>query len=108
MAAAPVELRRQEFELPDLVTNHALAGAAKTITVPAGMRWALIRSTDTVWLNRTGAATVPAADELTGVGSFPFRVGDDRPFYIPSTLLAFSVIGTATVAIAWFRDHGGS
>ncbi len=109
---APVELIRQQLPLPAYVDNVVLAGAAKTITVPTGASWVWISVSDTCYLRVGTAAIVPTADTgsgggapALGEGSFPLKVGDTGLLFPTAGVLAFSIIGTAVVSLAWYRDH---
>lgn len=109
-STAPVELIRSIWAFPVKVDNVILAGAAKTVTTPTGVTFARIFTTETIYLKTGGAATVPAADTQDGSndgsGSLPIRPeADPVPFNVRG-IATFSIIGTAIVGIAWYRDHG--
>lgn len=103
---APVELMRKELPFPEYVDNIVLAGAATAVTKPAGVSWVLISPTDTVYI-RTSSATVPGANVVDGTGSFPIMPGDpiEARLFNVRGIAAFSIIGTAIVGLAWFRDQ---
>lgn len=112
-AHAPVELMRTELPFPVQVDNYVLAGAAKTATKPAGVVWALISVSSLCYMTSVGTAIVPVADTgsgggapAAGAGSFPVHPGQNLLFNVKS-ILAFSIIGTAVAAVAWYGDHGG-
>lgn len=103
----PVELVRTQLPFPSFNYNVVLAGAAKTVTVPAGVSWAFISVTDDAWMAKTAPAAVPAADVLDGTGSVLIQPVDTdmaRLFYVRG-VASFSLIGTANVSIAWYREH---
>lgn len=102
----PVEVVRTSLPFPSFNYDVVLAGAAKTVTVPAGVSWAFFSVTDDVWMARTAAA-VPGADVLDGTGSVLIQPADTemaRLFYVRG-VVSFSLIGTANVSIAWYREH---
>lgn len=109
---APVELVRKELPLPSYVDNVVLAGAAKTITFPAGVSWVRISVTALSYIRVGSTAIVPAADTgsgggapALGEGSFPIHPGQDGFFYLKGNL-SFSIISpAAVVAVAYYRDH---
>lgn len=102
---APVELARNQLAFPTNVNNYVLTGTAKTVTVPAGMTWALISVSALCYVNGTAAATVPAGDATDGTGSLPISP-QYGIFFNVRGLASFSIIGTAVAGVGWYRDHG--
>ncbi len=111
LTSAPVELARLQLPFPSYVDNRVLAGAAETITKPAGASWLLLSVTALCYINSQGAAIVPVADTgsgggapALGDGSFPVHAGQDLLLNVRG-IAAFSIIGTAVCGLAWFPDH---
>ena len=103
-ANAPADLIRKEPVFPLQVDNVVLAGAAKTVTKPAGKVWALISVSALCYIRTGGAAVVPGADVTDGSGSFPISPQYGIMFNMTG-VATFSIIGTAVVGIAWYGDH---
>lgn len=101
---APVELIRTELPFPSQVDNQVLAGAAETITVPADVSWVWISVSALCYIRTGGTAVVPGLDVTDGTGSFPVNVGNGL-FLNVRTIATFSIIGTAVVGLAWYRDR---
>ena len=108
---APTELRNQRFRFPDYVDNIILAGAAKTVTPPAWARWAVIKVTDRVWIDKDETAIVPTADTDgaganpdPGHGAFPVEPAEMVEYPLDGTI-SFSVIGTAILTVMWYGDE---
>lgn len=112
MATAPTDSIRTTYPVPDYIDNFVLAGAAKTVTYPTWARLARVSVSDLCYLRRTGTAIVPIADTgsgggapALGAGSWPIHPTQDVEFNLAGAL-SFSIIGTAVVAVAYFRDAG--
>lgn len=106
---APVELRRQVLPFPHRVDNVLLAGVVKTVTVPAATGFALIKViTGVVWFNMNTTAATPAADTPGGAnagsGAWPVEPGDGPQLFHVIGVTSFSVFGTATATVSWYRD----
>ena len=105
---APVEAVRQEMAAPNdaFTGNKVLTGSAETITKPAGCRWIWLASSALVYFRFGGsAAEVPAADTDTD-GSMPLNPGNGLLLDCKA-FASVSVIGTAVVGFAWYRDQEG-
>jgi hypothetical protein len=110
MPAPSVPTETIRFELPapndGFTGNTVLAGAAKTITKPAGCRWLWLATSALVYFRFGGTAAVPAGDATTG-GSMPLNPGNGLILDM-NTQASVSVIGAAAVVgYAWFRDREG-
>jgi len=101
---APTELRNQRFRFPDYVDNIILAGAAKTVTRPSWARWAILKVTVRVWIDKDATAVVPTVDVVNGAGCFPVEPGELVEMPLDGTL-AFSAIGTAILTVMWYGDE---
>lgn len=102
---APAEITNQTFRFPDYVDNRVLAGAAETVTPPSWARWVRIKVTDVVWVDKDATAVVPSADVEDGTGCFPIDPSDGWEVLPLTGVATFSIIGTATVALAYYGDE---
>lgn len=105
---APVEAVRKEMAAPNdaFTGNKVLTGSAETITKPAGCRWIWLAASALVYFRFGGsAAAVPTADVDTA-GSMPLNPGNGL-FLDMKQHASLSVIGTAVVGFAFYRDQEG-
>lgn len=108
---APVELVRQVLPAPSKVDNLALAGVAKTLTVPAKVVFALIKVTADMNINFNPgvAAADPAADTQDGANdgsaSWLIQAADGPQLFNVQGIATFSAIGTGKLRVGWFGDQ---
>jgi hypothetical protein len=107
---APVELVRQVLPLPKKVDNFAMAGVAKTVTVPAKTLFALIKVTADMNINSNATATDPAADTMDGSNdgsaSWVIQASDGPQLFNVGGVATFSVFGTGKFRVSWYGDQG--
>lgn len=102
---APVELARKELPFPTYVDNIVLTGTAVTVTKPAGHKWLWITATALCYMRTGGTAAVPGAHVVDGTGSMPVQPSVTGMLLNMSSVATFSIVGTAVVGLAWYRDH---
>jgi len=98
MRIAADEAGRNTYAIPfaESVYTRVLAGAAETITVPAGAHFAVFSATDDVWVSNGGTAAVPAADSDTALTELNPTVRVVEPGDV------LSLIGTCTVTVSFY------
>lgn len=92
------EAGRNTFAIPfaDSVYTRVLAGAAETITVPTGARFAVFSATDDVWVSNGGTAAVPSGDSDTALTELNPAVREVTAGDV------LSLIGTCTVTVSFY------
>lgn len=108
----PAERSRTEPRFPQKVDNIPLAGAAVTVTVPAGVSWVWLKVIgDPVWVRKGGTAAAPVATTMDGAndgsGSWPVTEDDGpQPYHLRGTA-SFSVFSDAAIlSLTWCRELG--
>ena len=102
----PTETVRHELPFPSQVDHIVLSGSAKTVTKPTGVSWLWIATSATCYFRTGGTAVSPSGDVVDGTGSFPINAGNGLLLNV-KTVATFSIIGTANVGLAWYRDREG-